>query len=93
VKVEDGLPRPGPDVHHDPIVLETGDLRRLGDELEHRSGLVRREGADVAKGVNVALREHEEMSVSLRVDVADGDESVTCMDVVAVADEGAEETV
>ena len=93
MKVEDGLPGSGPDVHHDSIVLETGDLRGLDDELEHPFGLVRREGADVTKGVHVTLRKHEEVGVGLRVDVADGDEAVRGVDVVAFADKGAEEAV
>jgi hypothetical protein len=85
VKVKDGLPCPGPDVHDDPVVLEAGNLCRLGNELEHPLRLVRREGADIAKGVDVPLRQHEKVGVGLRVDVANGDESVRCMDVVALA--------
>ena len=93
MKVEDGLPRSGADVHHDPVVLETGDLRRLSDELEHPLGLIRREGGDLTKGVHVALRKNEEVSVGLRVDVADGDESVRCVDMLALADQAAEEAL
>ena len=93
MKVEDGLARPGPDVDHDPVVLDTGDLRSLGDKLEHPFRLVGRKSADVTKGVHVALGEHEEVGVGLRVDVSDRDEAVTCVDMVALADEVAEETV
>jgi hypothetical protein len=93
VKVEDGLAGPGPDVHDDPVVLEAGDLRGLGDKLEHPFGLVGREGADITKRVYVALRKHEEVGFGLRVDVADGGESIRCVDVVAFADQAAEETV
>ena len=93
MKVEDGLARPGPDVDHDPVVLDTGDLRSLGDKLEHPFRLVCRKSADVTKGVHVALGQYEEVGVGLRVDVADRDEAVTCVDVVALADEVAEETV
>ena len=90
MKVEDGLAGSRPDVHHDPVVLEAGNPCRLGDELEHPLGLVRREGADIAKGVDVSLWQHEEVGVGLGVDVADGDESVRCVDVVALADQAAE---
>ena len=93
MKVEDGLARPRPDVDHDPVVLDTGDLRSLGDKLEHPFRLVGRKSADVTKGVHVALGQYEEVGVGLRVDVADRDEAVTCVDVVALADEVAEETI
>ena len=93
MEVEDGLPGSGPDVHHDPVVIETGDLRSLGDKLEHPFGLVGREGANVTKRVHVALRQHEEMSVCLRVDVVDGDESVRCMEVVAIEYQAAEQAI
>ena len=93
MKVKDGLPGARADVDHDAVVLEPGDARGLGDELEHSLRFVRREGADVSKGVDVALRQHEEVSVSLWIDVADGDEAVGCVDVVAFADEVAEEAV
>jgi hypothetical protein len=93
VKVEDGLAGARPDVDHDPVILETLDLRSLGDKFEHPFGLVRREGVDVTKGVHVALRQHEEVSVGLGIDVADGDESVSRVYVIALADQAAEETV
>ena len=93
MKVEDGLPCAGPDVHDDPVVHKAGNLRRLGNELEHPLRLVRREGAHISKGVDVPLRQHEKVSVGLRVDVADGDESVRCMDVVALMNQAAEQAV
>ena len=93
MEVEDGLPGSGPDVHHDPVVIETGDLRSLGDKLEHPFGLVGREGANVTKRVHVALRQHQEVSVRLRVDVADGDESVRRVDVVAIENQAAEKAI
>ena len=93
MKVEHGLSGAGPDVDHDPVVLDTGDLRSLGDKLEHPFRLVGRKSADVTKGVHMTLGQHEEVRVGLRVDVADRDEPVTCVDVVALADEVAEETV
>ena len=93
MKVEHRLAGARPDVDHDPVVVDTCDLRSLGDKLQHPFRLVGRKSADVTKGVNVALRQHEEVGVGLRVDVADRDEPVTCVDVVALADEVAEETV
>jgi hypothetical protein len=93
VKVEDGLAGSRPDVDHDPVVIEISDLRRLGDKLEHPFGLVRREGPNVTKRVHVALRQHEKVGIGLRVDVADGDESVRCVDVVAFADQAAEKAI
>ena len=93
MKVEHRLAGASPDVDHDPVVLYTGDLRGLGDKLEHPFRLVGRKSTDVTKGVHVALGQHEEVGVGLRVDVADRDEPVTRVDVVALADEVAEETV
>ena len=93
MKVEHGLSGAGPDVDHDPVVLDTGDLCGLGDKLEHSFRLVGRKSADVTKGVHMALGQHEEVGVGLRVDVSDRDEAVTCVDMVALADELAEETV
>lgn len=93
MEVEDGLPGSGPDVHHNPVVIEIGDLGGLGDKLEHPFGLVRREGANVTKRVHVALRQHQEVSVRLRVDVADGDESVRRVDVVAIENQAAEKAI
>jgi len=93
VKVENGLAGSGTDVHHNPVVIEISDLRGLGDKLEHPFGLIRREGANVTKRVHVALRQHEEVGIGLRVDVADGDESVRCVEVVAFADQAAEKAI
>jgi hypothetical protein len=93
VKVEHRLAGAGPDVDHDPVVADTRDVRGLGDELQHPFRLVGRKSADVAKGVHVTLGQHEKVGVGLRVDVADRDEPVSCVDMVALADEFAEETV
>ena len=49
--------------------------------------------ADLAEGVDVALRQHEEVHRRLRVDVVDRDEAVGAMHVVALAHEHAEEAV
>ena len=93
MKVEHRLAGARPDVDHDPVVLDTGDVRGLGDKLEHPFRLVGRKSADVTKGVHMTLGQHEEVRVGLRVDVADRDEPVTCVDVVALTDEVAEEAV
>ena len=93
MKVEHRLAGARPDVDHDPVVVDTCDLRGLGDKLQHPFRLVGRKSSDVTKGVHVALGQHEEVGVGLRVDVADRDEPITRVDVVALADEVAEETV
>jgi hypothetical protein len=41
----------------------------------------------------VSLRQYEQVSLGLRRDVVDGDETVTRVNVVALADELAEKTV
>jgi hypothetical protein len=56
-------------------------------------GLVGRKPTHVAERVDVALGEDQQVRLRLRVDVADGDEAVALPDVVALADEGAEEAV
>jgi hypothetical protein len=91
--VEDGLARAGADVDHDAVVLQADGPSRIGHELEHPLGLVGRKVAYVAERLDVALREHEEVRVGPRVDVADRDEAVRGMHVVSFADELAEEAV
>ena len=93
MKVKDGLPGSRTDVDHHAVVLEPRDPCCLRNELEHALRFFRRKAADVAEGVDVAFRQHEQVRVGLRVDVADRDEPVGCVDVVALADEVAEETV
>jgi hypothetical protein len=93
VQVEDGLPRAFPDVDDNSIILETLSARGVGDEVEHPLRLVGRKRADLPKTRDVSLRQHEQVRGRLRVDVADRDEAVRRGDVVAVADERAEETV
>jgi hypothetical protein len=79
VEVKDRLTRSRPDVGHDLVVLETGDARCLGDELEHALRLVGGKAAHVAKRVDVALGDHEEVRIRLRIDVADRREAVRAM--------------
>ena len=93
MQVEDGLTAARPDVDEDAVVLEPGLAGELGDEGEHPLRLVGRERGDLAEGVDVALREDEQVGLRLRVDVADRDEAVGLRDVVALAVEPAEEAV
>jgi hypothetical protein len=91
--MEDGLSRSRANVDDDLVVLEPGDARGLGDELEHALRFVRRELVHVTERVDVALRDHEEVRVGLRVDVADRGVAVCAVDVVALARKLAEEAV
>jgi hypothetical protein len=91
--MKDGLPGSRTDVDHDAVVLEPRDPRCLRNELEHSLRLLRRKAADVAEGVDVAFRQHEQVRFGLRVDVADRDEAVSRVNVVALAGEAAKEAV
>ena len=93
MQVEDGLPAAGADVHDHAVVGEARAARGLGDELEHPLRLLRRKLGDVAEGIDVALGEDQQVGVRLRVDVADRDEAFAARDVVAFANEPAEEAV
>ena len=93
MKVEDGLAGRGADVDHNPVVLEPRPPRRVRDEVEHPLRLARLELPDVAERLDVARGEHEQVRVGPRVDVADRDEPVRCVDVISLPDERAEETV
>jgi hypothetical protein len=93
VKVVDGLAGGRPDVDDDSVVLEPGLASGVAHEGEHAACLLRRELADVAERLDVPLGDDEQMCVRLRVDVADGDEPLGGVDVVALAEEPAEEAV
>ena len=93
MEVEDRLPCAAPSVDDDTVVAHALACRDLRDEVEHPLGLGGRELGDVVERVDVALGQHEQVRVGLRVDVADGDEAVSGGDVVAVAVEPAEESV
>jgi hypothetical protein len=93
VQVEDHLSAALADVDGNLVPVETRDARRLCDELEHPLRLVRRELADVVEGRDVPPRQDEQVRVRGRLDVPDGDEVRCGVDVVAVADEPAEEAV
>jgi hypothetical protein len=93
VEVEDRLPRARTDVDEHAIVGETRVAGGLRDEVEHPFGLVGGELGDVAEALDVTLRQDEQMGLGLRVDVANSDETVRPRDMVALADEPAEEAV
>ena len=67
-------PAAGADVDDDAVVGRARLRARPGDELEHPLRLVGLELVDLAEGVDVPLREHEQVRLRLRVDVADRDE-------------------
>ena len=93
VQMEDGLPGAGADVDDDLVALETRRASRVGDENEHPPSLLGWELAHVAERLDVPLGDHEQMSVRPRVDVANRDEAVRRVDVLAFPVELAEETV
>ena len=93
MEVEDGLARARADVDGESVILEPCALGRVGDELEHPLCLLGRELADLLEARDVALGEDEQVDVRLRVDVADRDEPVAGVDVVALGVEVAEEAV
>ena len=93
MEMEDRLACALADVDHDAVVVEPRGLRRLGNELEHPLRLVGLELGDLAERVDVPLRDHEQVGLRLRVDVANGDEAFGGVDVLALADEPAEEAV
>ena len=93
MEVENRLPCARADVDDDPVIVQPGDPRRVGDELEHSLRLLGRKCADVAKPVDEPLGQHQQMSVGLRANVADRDEPFSRMHMLALAHELAEETV
>jgi hypothetical protein len=93
MQVEDRLPAPFADVDDDAVVLEARLARGLRDELEHSLCLLGRELADLAEAGDVPLRKNEQMGVGARIDVVQCDESFGRVDVVALADERAEQAV
>jgi hypothetical protein len=93
VEVEDRLSRPRADVGEHAVVGEARVPGGLRDEVEHSFRLVGCELRDLAEALDVALRQDEQMGLGLRVDVPNRDEAVRLRDVVALADETAEEAV
>ena len=93
MQVEHGLAGALADVDEDAVVVEALQPGDVGDEVEHGLRLVLLERRHLAKRVDVALGDDEEVDVGARVDVADRDEPVDGRDVVAVAVQLAEEAV
>jgi hypothetical protein len=93
VKVKDRLARRRAHVDGDTVIRQPFACGDVGDELEHPLVLVRAELGDLAEGVDVVLRDDQQVDRRQRIDVADGDEAVDRVDVVALAVERAEETV
>jgi hypothetical protein len=93
VQVEDGLARSRADVDDDLVVVEARRASGLGDEDEHSLRFFGRELADVAEGLGVALGDHEEVRLRLGIDVTQGDEPFSCVDVVSRPVELTEEAV
>jgi hypothetical protein len=93
VKMKDGLSAPGPDVHDHAVILEPGESRCLGDELEHLGRFVVRKRADLTERVDVTHRKNQQVDRSLRSDVSDRDEAPGSVDVRALGDESAEEAI
>jgi hypothetical protein len=93
VEVEDRLSASRPDVDDHAVILEPRLARSLGDEVEHAFRFVGRELADLAEAVEMPLGKHEQVRLSLGIDVADRDEAVALADVVSLPDQLTEEAV
>jgi hypothetical protein len=93
VEVKDGLAGAGSHVDGEAVVVEAGLAGGLGDELEHALRFLGRELADLLEAGDVALGQDEQVCFRLGIDVADRDESVSRVDVVALAVEVAEEAI
>jgi hypothetical protein len=93
VQVKDRLAGSRTNVNGHAIVLETHLLGRPRDELEHALRLVRRKLADLLEARDVPLGKDEQVHIGLWVDVANGDEAVGGVDVIAVGVQVAEEAV
>jgi hypothetical protein len=91
VQVEDGLPSARTDADDDAVVVEACRARRVGHELEHLLRLVGRKLGYIPEGLDVTLGDDQQVRFRLGVDVANGDEAFRAMDVLAVAEEAAEE--
>src|SRR5215472_4909700 len=93
MEVEDRLPSTLADVDDDAVVLEPLLAGGVADEVEHPLRLLGRKLADLAERRNVPLGDDEEVRVGTRVDVADRDEAVALAQVVALAEELAEQAI
>src|SRR5689334_826990 len=93
VQVEDRLARAGARVDDDTVIGQARVCSDLRNEVEQPLVLVGRIRSDFLEAVDVLLGNDEQVRLRLRVDVADGDDAVRRGDVVAVAEQRAEETV
>ena len=59
MEVEDRLTRPWPDIDDHTVVVQPGDRRRLGDEIEHAARFVGRKHPDFPKRRDVTLGQDE----------------------------------
>jgi hypothetical protein len=93
VEVEHRLPRALAHVDDHAVVVEPRLACGVGDELEHSLRVLGRELVDLAKARDVPFGQDEQVRLRLRCDVADRDEPVGGVDVIAIADERAEQAV
>ena len=91
MQVEDRLSGPCAGVHNHPVVLKPGLTGGVGDEGQHATGFVGGERAHIAEGIDMSLREDEEVHIGLRVDVANRHEPVALRNVLAFARKHAKE--
>ena len=89
--MKDRLPCPCARVDDDTVIAQPFARCDSCDEFEHALRLVGRKLPDLVEARDVPLGDDEQMRVGLRVDVADRDEAVDGCDVLAVAEERAEE--
>jgi hypothetical protein len=80
VQVKHGLTRTRPDEDHQPVVGQAHLPGSVRDELEHALRFLLLEHCHVAKGLEMALRQDEQMDVRLRIDVLDRNEAVGAVD-------------
>ena len=93
MEVKYGLACSRPDVDDNAVVLEALRGCCLGHEPQHPARLLIRKRIDFAERVDVTLGQHEEMDVCRRRNIADRDEAVDRVHVVAPGDQVTEETV
>src|SRR3989304_1229471 len=72
---------------------EAGARSPARSEAEHPRRLVVRECGDLLEGVDVPLREHEQMGLGDRIDVANRDEAVGVVNGIPLHGKPAEEAV
>ena len=91
--MKDRLAGSGSGVDDDTVIAQPLACSHVGDEVEHALVLAGAEFGDVVEAVDVPLGYDEQVRLRLRVDVADGDEAIDGSNVLAVAEELAEEAI